>query len=41
VGSIWSEEVGQGVACGEAAEFRSGVAIGELGARNRGGRVVC
>ena len=41
VGSIWSEEVGEGVARREAAEFRGGVAVGELGARKRGGRVVC
>jgi hypothetical protein len=41
VGSIWSEEVGEGVARGEAAEFRGGVAVDELGARNRGERVVC
>jgi hypothetical protein len=36
VGSIWSEEVG-GVARGEAAEFRGGVAVGELWASNWGG----
>jgi hypothetical protein len=40
VGSIWSEEVGEGVVRREAAELRGGVAVGELGARNRGGEVV-
>jgi hypothetical protein len=40
VGSIWSEEVGEGVVRGEAAELRGGVAVGELWASNRGGEVV-
>jgi hypothetical protein len=40
VGSIWSEEVGEGVVRREAAELHGGVAVGELGARNRGGEVV-
>jgi hypothetical protein len=40
VGLIWSEEVGEGVARGEATEFRGGVAVGELGARIRGGEMV-
>jgi hypothetical protein len=30
----------EGVACGEVAELRGGVAVGELWARNRGGEVV-
>jgi hypothetical protein len=40
VGLIWSEEIREGVARGEAAKFRGGVAVGELGARNRGGEMV-
>jgi hypothetical protein len=40
VGLIWSEEIGEGVARGEAAEFRGSVAVVELGARNRGGEMV-
>jgi hypothetical protein len=39
-GSIWSEEVGEGVVRGEAAKLRGGVAVSELWVSNQGGEVV-